>query len=93
MAIKGSPGRQFGYRTEHTKWWDVQEHARVETEELGNAFPDVSHLTGHEGIWVTHTKKAARRYGPDVREVDLTGAEPIHYDDDGGYFYVREKKK
>ena len=83
---------QFGYRSDHKKWWDVQKHAQHETEELGNEFPDVSHLKDHEGIWVTHTEKAAQRYGDNIYQVDLSGAQPIHYDDEGGYFYVRPKK-
>lgn len=92
MAASDSLGRQFGYRTDHTKWWDVQKHALHETEELGNTFPDVSDLPNHEGIWVTHTKKAARRYGEDIRKVDLSGAKVLHQDDDEGYFYVRPRK-
>jgi hypothetical protein len=41
---------------------------------------------------VTHTEKAAQRYGDNIYQVDLSGAQPIHYDDEGGYFYVRPKK-
>lgn len=86
--------KPVGYRTEHDRWWSVQGHADAEAE-LGNDFPDVSHLGDHEGIWVTHTKKDATQYGPrsSVVDVNLEGARPIHTDQDGGYFYVRQKIK
>jgi hypothetical protein len=83
--------KQFGYRTEHTKWWDLEKHREHEVDELGNSFPDISKYPNHEGIWVTHSKNDARRYGEDVRQVDLKGATPLHSDDDGGYMYVRPK--
>lgn len=92
MAAKDSLGKQFGFRTEHTKWWDVAGHAEAELEK-GNEFPDVSEYQDHEGIWVTHKKGDARRYGDDIRQVDLSGAKMIHQDDDGGYFYVRPKSR
>lgn len=85
--------QQFGFRTDHTKWWDIQKHRDHEVEELGNEFPDVSHLKDHEGIWVTHNEKDAEKYGENIYKVDLTGAKPIHYDDDGGYMYVRPKRE
>jgi hypothetical protein len=93
MTAKEHLSPQFGYRTEHTKWWDVEKHAEHETQELGNTFPDVSHLKGYEGIWVTHHEKDARKYGEDIREVNLSGATKIHDDEDGGYFYARPKTK
>lgn len=83
--------RQFGYRTDHTKWWDLEKHRDREVNELGNSFPDISEYPNHEGIWVTHAKKDAQRYGDDVRQVDLKGAIPLHSDADGGYMYVRPK--
>lgn len=85
--------QQFGYRTEHTKWWDLAKHREHEVEELGNDFPDISNYPDHEGIWVTHSPKTAKRYGDDVREVDLSGAVPIHEDGDDGYMYVRPKRR
>ena len=84
--------QQFGYRTEHTKWWDLDKHREHEVEELGNDFPDISSLPEHEGIWVTHDPKDAEKYGEDVRQVDLTGAIPIHSDGDGGFMYARPRK-
>jgi len=85
--------KEVGYRTDHSKWWGVQNHAREELDK-GNEFPDVSHLGDHEGIWVTHTIKDAMRYGPrsSVVDVNLAGARPIHADQDGGYFYVRKRE-
>jgi hypothetical protein len=53
--------KQFGYRTEHTKWWDLEKHRDHEVDELGNSFPDISKYPNHEGIWVTHSKNDARR--------------------------------
>lgn len=84
---------QFGFRSDHKKWWDVEKHREHEIEELGNDFPDVSDYPNHEGIWVTHTENEAKRYGDNIYQVDLKGAKPIHHDNDGGYFYVRPKPK
>lgn len=80
-----------GYRSDHNRWWDVTEHARHETDQLGNPFPDVAHLDGYEGIWVTHTEQAARRYGDTVYDIDLTGTVLIYEDGDDGYFYARPR--
>ena len=82
----------IGYRTEHSRWWGLESHRNHEVEELGTHFPDISHLKDHEGIWVTHTEKDAKRYGNDVVSVDLTGATQLHSDGDNGYMYVRPKK-
>ena len=83
--------RQFGYRSDHKKWWDVSSHRQHEVEELGNEFPDVSDYPNHEGIWVTHKRRDAQRYGENIYQIDLSGAKLIHHDDDGGFFYVRPK--
>lgn len=93
MAAKDSLGKQFGYRSDHAKWWDVEKHRDHEVNELGNAFPDVSQYPNHEGIWVTHRESDARRYGDIIHQVNLSGATQIHQDDDGGYFYVRPKSR
>jgi hypothetical protein len=77
-----------GYRTDHGKWWPLLNHARAEIER-GNYFPDT---TGHEtrqAIWVTHTKRAAKKYGKIIIEIDLTGATLFHTDNEGGYLYVK----
>ena len=83
--------QQTGYRTEHTKWWDATKHQAHEVDELGNSFPSLENYPNHEGIWVTHKFDDALKYGDDIREVNLTNATPIHYDGDGGYFYVRPR--
>lgn len=83
--------QQTGYRTEHTKWWDATKHRNHEVDELGNSFPSIDNYPNHEGIWVTHKFNDALKYGDDIREVDLTNATPIHYDGDGGYFYIRPR--
>jgi hypothetical protein len=85
--------QQFGYRTGHTKWWDLEKHRNREVTELGNDFPDISKYPSHEGIWVTHSEQDAQRYGDDIQEVDLKGAQPLHSDGDGGYMYIRPKRK
>jgi hypothetical protein len=81
-----------GYRTDHNKWYSLEGHKQSE-EEKGNHFPDISKYPNHEAIWVTHSPKDARRYGDDVRTVDLSGAQKIHADQDGGYLYIRPKKQ
>lgn len=78
-----------GYRSDHRKWWPAHLHAAHEREELGNYFPDDPRLGDWEGIWICHEYERALRYGDIVHEVDLTGAELLHDDGDGGYFYIR----
>lgn len=81
----------IGYRTDHTRWHDLEDHKRAE-EEKGNKFPSISHIPGHEAIWVAHNKKDAKRYGNDIRQVNIAGAKLFHSDNDGGYLYIRPKK-
>lgn len=80
-----------GYRTDHTKWWDVAKHRDYEVNELGNKFANVDDYPNYEGIWVTLDPRDAARYGDDIREVDLSGATSIFDDGDGGFFYVRPR--
>jgi hypothetical protein len=95
-AGHGNPAhvQKTGYRTEHNKWWGLENHRNEELDK-GNEFPDISEYPEHEAIWVTHTPASAERYGdPDqVREVDLSGATPLVDDGDDGYLYVRPKNR
>ena len=92
----GNPAhaKKTGYRTEHDKWWDLESHREMELER-GNEFPDISGYPNHEAIWVTHTPKAAERYGPreSILPVDISNATKLVDDGDEGYLYVRPKKK
>ena len=62
--------RKIGYRTDHSKWAPIDVIKKFETD-LGNAWFDDSGKKNWEVIWVTHSKKDAKKYGDDISEIDI----------------------